>query len=62
MDAETKLQFKSHKDHLDRHEGYFEQIWHRLDRLPRWAVMLISTLFGLIGFLGSSLLHTILGN
>lgn len=61
MDNETKLALQHQANTNKRYDGYFHDIWERLDRLPRWAVMLISALFGLVGFLGSSLLHVLLG-
>jgi len=60
MDKETELAFKHQAITNKRYQGHFDIIWEKLERLPRWAVMLISSLFGAVGFLCSSLLHIML--
>jgi len=48
------------EEHRERHEGYWTDVWKKLDRAPKWITITMTAMGTLIGFLSSSLMHMLL--
>ena len=62
MPPVVAVKFQAQDNTLKRHETYFNQIWVKLDRLPRWASIVMTIMGTIIGALTSSLLHILMAS